>query len=370
MPDMKVPQDSRPSIIVVLGPTASGKSDLAVKIAKWVKRKGKSAEIISADSRQVYRGLDLGSGKIARDRSNPHQMRTNGNRIFEKNSGGLAYYSGGVRHHMLDVAKPKRQYSVAQHQKSARTILYSLFTNHSLPILCGGTGQYIDALLYDYPIPEVKPNRALRARLEKKSTEALFAELARLDSARAKTIDPHNPRRLIRTLEIIYSTNAPVPKMPFRHLHTYRPIRANRSIDTMTPEVIKIGIRPPDDALKTRIAKRLRARMKQGMVKEVVRLHKNGLPAGRSLGGGLSWKRLDGFGLEYRFISHYLRGMLTKPQMMEAIEKESWRYAKRQMTWWKRDKDIRWVKNEREALAVVKKFLSRNATKALSQKVV
>src|SRR3989344_8667027 len=121
---------------------------------------------------------------------------------------------------MLDVAKPKRQYSVAQYQKSARTILYSLFTTHySLPIICGGTGQYIDALLYDYPIPEVKPNRALRARLEKKSTEELFAELARLDSARAKTIDRHNPRRLIRTLEIIYSTNAPVPKMPFRPLH-------------------------------------------------------------------------------------------------------------------------------------------------------
>lgn len=279
---------SNPEMIVIVGPTASGKSDRAVKLAKKY-----GGEIISADSRQVYRGLNIGSGKITKK-----EMR-------------------GVPHHLLDVASPKRVYTVADFKRDAESAIRGIKRRGKLPIIVGGTGLYIDAVLYDSPIPEVKPNPELRARLEKKSAAELFSELQKLDPERAAGIDRHNKRRLVRALEII-AASGKVPKLSERKLKY---------------NVLKLGISRPPIELKKRIHKRLLARMRQGMVREVERLHKS----------GVSFKRLEDLGLEYRYVSRYLRGLLTREEMLKQLEAAIWHYARRQMTWWRKDKKIRWL---------------------------
>lgn len=287
-------------IIAVLGPTASGKSDLAVTIAKKI-----GGEVISADSRQVYRGLDIGSGKITR-----RGMR-------------------GVRHRLLDVASPRGLFTVARYQGLARRAVKDILRRGKVPIVAGGTGLYIDSLLYNTPLPEVAPDQKLRAKLEKNTVAELYARLKELDPRRAANIETKNKRRLVRALEIVLATGKPVPALGER-----KPTYGN---------ILKIGIALPAETLKKRIHARLVKRLKQGMLREVSILHN----------AGLSWKRLDDLGLEYRFASRYLRDMISREEMIRLIESESWKYAKRQMTWWRKDKEIIWVKNEREALALV-----------------
>ena len=296
-------------ILVILGPTASGKSALAVSLARQF-----NGEIISADSRQVYRGMDIGTGKVPRDNSKIKNQKSKLQFKIQNQKNGHDYK--GIRHHLLDVASPKRTFTVAQYQKLARAATRKILKKQKLPIIVGGTGFYIDALLYGYALPKVKPNPKLRRGLEKKSAEALFLELQSLDPARTKGIDRHNRRRLIRALEIIIETGSPVPPLTrnsYSHVLKNMRIRKNG--------MLKIGIQ-----------KKLRAQ-------------------------GVSWKRLDGFGLEYREASRYLRGLITKAEMIKKSETEIWRYAKRQMTWWKRDKEIVWLNNKKEIIKAARRFV-------------
>lgn len=295
-------------LIVVLGPTASGKSDLAVALAKQF-----DGEVISADSRQVYKGLNIGTGKITKK-----EMR-------------------GVRHHLLDVANPRKQFSVAEYQALGQNALANILTKHKLPIICGGTGFYIDSLLYEYALPAVKPDAKLRAKLEKLSTPLLFGRLRKLDPRRARNIDPHNRRRLIRALEIVLVSGkrAPTP--------------GEAQAKTSPYQILKIGIKWPNEVLRARIQKRLKARMRAGMLREISRLHTQ----------GVSYKRMDELGLEYRFLSRYAQGLLTKEEVTQKLETEIWHYAKRQMTWFKRDNTIHWVTTEKEASRLVRSFLKK-----------
>lgn len=278
----------KPKVIVILGPTASGKSDLGVKLARRF-----SGEVISADSRQVYKGLDIGSGKITK-----REMK-------------------GIPHHLLSVASPKNIFTAERFRRLGKITIRKILAKEKLPIIVGGTGLYIDSVIYDLDFPKVPPQKALRAKLERLSTEKLSEKLVKLDETTAKRIDKHNRRRLIRALEIIEYTGKPIP-----------PINRSSPYD-----VLKIGIKISPEKLKENIKKRLEKRLRIGMVAEVRKLHKK----------GLSWKRLDDLGLEYRYISHYLRGLLTYEEMKEKILRESYQYAKRQMTWWRRDKDIKWI---------------------------
>jgi len=330
-------------IIIVLGPTASGKSELAVRLArKW------NGEIISADSRQVYKGLDIGSNKVPRDpvdnlRTNPRKSKIliENSRSFSNNSRN--YVHKGITHHLIDVVSPKRTFTVAQYQKLGRKALLNILRRGKLPIICGGTGFYIDSIIYDIRFPEVKPNTKLRRELQKLSNEELLARLEALDPRRAAEIDPQNKRRLVRAIEIALETGRPVPN---QSRNSYSNILKNIGISDNS--ILKIGIAVPPDKLKMRIEKRLRTRLKKGMIKEVKLLRRQ----------GLSWRRLDDLGLEYRYISRYLRGLLsTKKEMIEAIKKESLRYAKRQMTWWRRDASIRWFHKSAEAEAAVRSFM-------------
>jgi len=295
---------NRPKIIVILGPTASGKSDLAVELA--LKYNG---EIISADSRQIYKGMNIGTGKITKK-----EMR-------------------GIPHYLLDIASPKKQLSVAHFQKQAKSAIEKILKKGKTPIICGGTGLYIDAVIDNQIFPNVKPDAKLRKRLEKLTTKQLFEKLKKLDPNRAKTIDKNNPRRLIRALEIVMISKKPVPK-----------IKKQRNYN-----VLKIGVKRDNEQLKELIWKRLIKRFDAGMTNEVRRLIKS----------GVSFKRLYDFGLEYRWIGLYLEKKITKGQMIQGLYKAIRDFSKRQMTWFKRDKEIHWIKNQKEAEKLAKNFLNQ-----------
>lgn len=296
-------------IIVIVGPTASGKSVLAVEIARKI-----GGEIISADSRQVYKGMDIGSGKITK-----REMR-------------------GVPHHLLDVASPKRIFTVAQYVKLGQRAIEGIERRGRIPVVCGGTGLYIRALVDNLKIPDVPPNRKLRAEFSKKSALELFTLLKKKDPERAASIDSKNPRRLIRALEIV-ETAGKVPKLK----------------TNPRPNVIFIGIKKPIDELKKLIEARLKKRIEAGMLAEIKKLHCP--PAG----GGVSWQRMHDLGLEYRFGALFLQDKLSKEEFDDQLLRASIKYAKRQMTWFKKDKRIHWIKNSSEAVALARQHAKNPA---------
>jgi len=289
-------------LIVIVGPTASGKSDLAVKLAKKF-----NGEVISADSRQVYKGMDIGTGKITKK-----EMQ-------------------GIPHYLLDVANPKRKFTVAQYQKLVFKAINKIHKKGKLPIICGGSAFYIQSIIDQISIPKVPPDWNLRKKLSKKPVGELYQILKNLDPKRAKNIDKKNPRRLIRAIEIAEKLG----KVP------------NLEKKPLPYPVLIIGIKKDRDELKKLIKKRLLKRIKKGMIAEVKKLKNS----------GLSWKRLEEFGLEYRWIAYYLQKKISYQEMIEKLQKEIEKFAKRQMTWWKSDKRIFWVKSLKEAEKIVKKFL-------------
>ena len=290
-----------PKILVIVGPTSSGKTSLSIKLAKRF-----NGEVVSADSRQVYKGMDFGTGKVTKK-----EMQS-------------------IKHYLLDVVSPKTQFSAAKFVKLADKAIKEIIKKGKLPIICGGTGFWVEALLYGLN-ETVAPDWQLRKKLEKLSAEELLNKLSRISPERARNIDPHNKRRLIRALEIALLTKKPV-----------LPVQKNLRYDAL-----QLGIVKDREVLNKLIRQRLLARIKQGMIKEVAGLHKN----------GVSWQKLDDFGLEYRYVSRFLRGLLTKEQMLEQLEIASRHYAKRQMTWFKREKNIHWLKDLNKASKLVENWL-------------
>ncbi|MDO8601061.1 MAG: tRNA (adenosine(37)-N6)-dimethylallyltransferase MiaA [bacterium] len=290
-------------LIIVLGPTASGKSILAVKLAKKFK-----GEVVSADSRQIYKGLDIGSGKITKKAMQ------------------------GVPHHLLDITSPKRIFTVTQYRKLAMTAINKIQKRNKIPILCGGTGFYIQAVADGIVIPEVKPDWKLRGKLEKKSAKELYKILKRLDPRRAGGIDKNNPRRLIRALEIIMKTKKSIPAL---------------KENPLPYPVLMLGVKRGGEELKKLMEKRFFRWLEMGLIKEVENLKKS----------GLSWEKIEDFGLHYRIISQYLQNKITSKEMIENSLTELRHYAKRQMTWFKRDKHIHWVKTYQQAEKLTKNFL-------------
>lgn len=294
---VRAKKNSKPKLIVVVGPTASGKSGLAVDIAHDFKKRAvggyADAEIISADSRQIYRGLNIGSGKIT------HKEMM------------------GIPHHLLDVYNPnaRQVFTVADFKRLAHAAIADIVARGNVPILVGGTGFYIQAVVDNIELPDVPPNKNLRVKLETWSTAKLLKTLEKLDAKRARGIDAHNRPRLIRAIEIATAIGA-VPAVKSKPLY----------------DVLQIGIATDEKKLRKNIRDRLLARMKKGMVREVRTLH----------AGGVSWKRLHDFGLEYRNIAAFLRGNISRTDMLAELEQDIWHYAKRQMTWFKKDARIAW----------------------------
>lgn len=301
-------------IIVILGPTSSGKSSLAIEIAKhW------NGEIISADSRQIYRGMDIGTGKVTREEQ------------------------AQVQHWLLDVANPNDDYNVSHFVRDARVALEDIIGRNRLPILCGGTGFWIQAFIENHNLPNVSPDPALREAISMKTKEELFEILKQLNPERARKIDKNNPRRLIRAIEIEQNqdkesnTVPKIPPSPFLVAHS-----------------LLISLCPPKDILDARIHARLEARFNQGMISEIEQLHSR----------GISWERLDAFGLEYRWISRFLRNTISLNEMKERLFFDSIHYAKRQMTWirrWQRQgAALRTVETPEEAFQETYEFMETN----------
>ena len=282
-------------IVVILGPTASGKSALAVKLAQKIK-----GEIVSADSRQVYKGLDIGSGKIKKKEM------------------------GSVPHYCIDIVSPKKIFTVVDFKKCANKAIEDIFAKNKTPIIVGGTGLYIQAIVDNVVLPEVKPNWKLRKKLEKKTTEEMFRALEKLDPERAKNIDAKNPRRLIRAIEIAKI----IGKVP------------NLDIQCPSWEALQVGIKLPDEILKENIEKRIKKMLKNGLIAETKKLKNS----------GLSWKRIYELGFEYKYPALFLQNKISKEEMLEKIILENWQYVKRQMTWFKRDKRIEWMNSLNSSL--------------------
>ncbi|MDO8513991.1 MAG: tRNA (adenosine(37)-N6)-dimethylallyltransferase MiaA [bacterium] len=303
--------NKKQKVLIIVGPTSSGKSALAVELARRF-----DGEIISADSRQVYRGLDIGTGKITK-----REMK-------------------GVPHHLLDIASPKKDFSADDFVRHGRTAIEDISSRGKLPIVTGGTGFYIDALVGRIVLPNVPPNKKLRALLENKSTTELFAMLQKSDPRRARNIDRHNKRRLIRALEIVDSIGR-VPMIDLR----------NQSLQFPYFDVCWLGVALQSKVLERRIHERLTHRIRLGMIAEAKRLHKQ----------GLSYKRMEELGLEYRALASLLQNKTTRPQMIEKLNRDIRRYAKRQLTYWKRNNDILWFKpSERQRMSkTVREWLKK-----------
>ena len=281
-------------LVVVLGPTATGKTKLAVKIANQYK-----GEIISADSRQIYKGMDIGTGKDLNEyKINEHY----------------------ILHHLIDILDPQINYSVFQFKQDFIQVYNSLIEKNKLPILCGGTGLYIESVLLDYKIPSVGPDDKLRAMLNEKSVEDLSDYLKSISKDQYDENYHITKRRIIRTIEIIKS------KETSKHSQT---------IEIKNPLII--GLDFEREKLLNHIKKRLEERIESGMIEEVQGLINN----------GMKLDRLKYFGLEYKFIGQYLFNKISYQDMLEKLNYAINRFSKRQMTFFrrmeKRGLSITWI---------------------------
>jgi len=274
-----------PRVIAVVGPTAIGKTSLGIALAKKC-----GGEVVSADSRQVYRGLDIGTGKVT--------------------SGEME----GVPHHLINVANPDTQFTAHDFVRMGRIAIDDIVSRGKVPIIVGGTGMYIDALVGNIRLAQVEPNKELRKELEALSLTDLQEKLRAINPARFDSIDIKNPRRLVRAIEIAMTEPSETePAEPFY-------------------DVQWIGLSLPREELKKRIINRLHQRLAEGMLEEAMSLHAE----------GLSYERMEELGLEYRYMARHLQGKISFDEMIQALELEIYKYSKRQMTWFKKNKKIEW----------------------------
>lgn len=284
---------TKPKVIAIVGPTSSGKTSVSIEIAKKF-----DGEVISADSRQVYTGLDIGSGKVT-----PEEMEE-------------------IPHHLLDVADPNTIYTGADFKRNASIAIEDILSRGKTPIIAGGTFFYIELLRGTMQAAPVEPNHELRAKLEKQSDEELIAQLTEKDPKRAENIDPSNRRRVIRSLEIIESLGR-VPEV----------------IQTESPyDWLVLGIDIEKEILHQNIHTRLFQRFEEGMIQEVEQLLKNGVAP----------DRLESLGLEYRYVTRFLQLQISKEDMETELETKIKQFAKRQMTWLKKDDSIKWFSKEQK----------------------
>ena len=303
-------------LIVLLGPTASGKSKLALKLAKKF-----NGEVVSADSRQVYKEMLIGTASPAQEAQNfVSASREKGPILIEK-----------IPHHMLHIVYPNENFNVAIYKKLAVKVIKDIQKRGNLPFLVGGTGLYISAIVDNLKLPKIPPDKKLRKSLEEKSLKELFEIYKKIDPEGAEHIDKQNKRRLIRTIEVSKISGKPFWKQREKSYPMF--------------EVLRVGIKLDKNSLKKKIEKRVEKMFKDNLEEEVKKLAKKygWTPALDSI-GYYEWKK-------------YLEGEKTKEQVRQEIILHSLQYAKRQMTWFKKDKRVYWIKNYKEAEGIIKNFL-------------
>jgi tRNA dimethylallyltransferase len=294
-------------VIIIVGQTASGKTSTAIKLAQDI-----GGEVISADSRQVYKYLDIGTDKVTAE-----QMQ-------------------GVPHHLLDIANPTNEiYTVSNFINDATVAIQDIINRGKVPIVAGGTMLYIDALLGKVLVPEVAPDKELRAELETRSAQELFVELQSRDPRRAKQMQQEgqdlNKRRLVRALEVVSKLGS----VPNKHEQT------NKVVSDLlaTCEILWLGLCSDQAEQKEKINKRNAEMLKNGLLDEVQSL----------IDMGVTQEQFDTFGFEYKYPTMYLTGtpiIQDKPPTLEQVlmkmNSGTWRYAKKQRAWWQNREDIHW----------------------------
>ncbi|MHB2019033.1 MAG: tRNA (adenosine(37)-N6)-dimethylallyltransferase [Candidatus Xenobia bacterium] len=308
----------RDKVVAVVGPTASGKSDLGIALAERF-----GGEVVSADSRQVYVGMDLGTGKVEGTRL-PHLGHTV--HVLGRAFPLLPLESCGVWHWLLDVVDPREWFTVAEFQALASHVIETIQARQHVAVMVGGTGLYLRAVLEGLQIPEVPPDAGVR-RL---ALADLQLQLRMLDPA--AEVDWQNPRRLMRALEIVRATG--------------KPLAASRRVHPPPFTSLVLGLNPP--GLTERIHRRLLARLDAGMIEEVQGL----------LAHGVTPERLEAFGLEYRYVGRLLAGRLDRARMVEELERAIVQYARRQMTWFRKYGSVQWVADEAQAQELAERFLT------------
>jgi tRNA dimethylallyltransferase len=296
-------------LIIICGPTSTGKTSLGIKLCRKF-----DGEIISADSRQLFKYMDIGTGK------KPAVSRMKGTVPF--NTVGEGFWKvGGVYIHLYDVVEPDRKFSVARFKDAATKEIESIWRRGKTPFLVGGTGFYIAAVLGETEFPRVPPDWELRRELEKLSTEELFEKLQKLDPERAKTIDPKNPRRLIRAIEIAADS-------PTRRVENSKP---DGFFLGGGERVLKIGLTAPREVLYDRADRWAEAIINNGLLEEVQDLINRGYRDAEPLKG-----------IIYQTAVDHLDGEITKEETLQKIKFDLHGYIRRQLTWFKRDKEIKW----------------------------
>lgn len=289
-------QARKPRLLVLVGPTAVGKTRYSLDIAKaW------NAEIISGDSMQVYRGMDIGTAKI------PQEERE------------------GIPHHMIDVCEPEEPFSAAAFQDRCRELIADISARDKLPMIVGGTGLYVESLCYDYAFPEAPANEQLREQLQgyadRHGADALHGRLADVDPESAGRLHPNDVRRVIRALEIYETTGTTMSDM------------LARQSKTSPYELCIIGLTMDRRTLYDRIDSRVDAMLEEGLIDEVRGLLERGVP-----GTAVSMQ-----GLGYKEIVPYVKGEMTLEEAVLLLKRDSRRFAKRQLSWFRHMSDIAWV---------------------------
>jgi tRNA dimethylallyltransferase len=281
---------SKPDLLVIVGPTAVGKTALSVRLAQLF-----SGEILSGDSTQVYRGMDIGTAKVTPDEQQD------------------------IPHHLIDICNPDENFSVSQFQELATQTIAAIHKRNHLPILVGGTGLYVEAVVYGYHIPKSGQQPQLREQLEKEDAYALHARLEAVDPLSAARIHPHNRRRVIRALEVYLQTGRPFSAQTNRRKPRYK-------------RVLWLGLTMPRSLLYQRINQRVEEMLAQGWLDEVEKLQKQGYHT--------EYQSMRAIG--YRELAQVLAGEMTLQEAIPKIQQATRKYAKRQLTWFRRIKEIRW----------------------------
>lgn len=322
-------------LIVICGPTGAGKTKLARELCKIF-----NGEVVNADSRSVYQGMVIGT-------SSPTEKERK-----------------GIPHHLFNFLKPDQEFSLVQYQKLAQQKIKEIWEKGKIPFLVGGTGLYLDSVVYNYKIPKGGPNRELRKRLEKENSDKLFKKLQKLDPETASIIDKNNKRRLVRALEVYFLTG--------------KPISRQKSKQKLKDDVLYLGIDLPRGKLYKKIDERTEAMIKRGLVEEVKKLanpstslrvgadpfdNTQGHPELKSMDErSRSAKKYSSTlssmsAVGYQEIGDYLCRRITLKKAIEKIKYRSHALARRQLTWFRKNKDIKWLITESEAKKLIKKFL-------------
>ncbi|MDQ7815170.1 MAG: tRNA (adenosine(37)-N6)-dimethylallyltransferase MiaA [Patescibacteria group bacterium] len=303
-----------PRVVFVVGPTSSGKTDLGLVLAQNF-----GGEIINADSRQIFKGFDIGTGKPP-GKSGRYE-------------GQRAFMVQGVPHYLMDFLNPRKMFTVTEWRDKTMTAIRGIGKRKHVPLIVGGTGLYIKALVDNYSFPQIPPQPALRAAYEKKPLSELVELLLKLDSDASQAVDLKNPRRVIRALEVATFSGKPFTKQ--------------KKLGKPLVEALQIGIRHPREELYQRIDKSIDSMLKDGWIEEIRSAQIKGIPENAPAMTSIG----------YRELLKYIKGEESFERAVEMTKRSVHRYAKRQETWFKRDSRILWFKEKDEAVKAVGEWL-------------